>query len=521
MTGVSGITPLSPAMSVAMKADRAAVTIFRNGAYEIQFVDTVPGPPPPLTDALKVLAGKDAAVLPPSPRVSSTITRMLGQPATGLPPATAEFAQQPYKKGLQLVGIGTSAAVGTSGGFGTYFGGGISFQFSDMLGNHMLGVGVAVNGGVSDIGAGVNYLNREHRMNWGLYMDRAPITTGSFAQGFTTINGQQVFVDQTLIYRQTFTEGGAMVAYPLSRSTRLEATGGVRHITFTQELDTNYYDRFGNFITNEHNKVEAAPALDLLDVGTAIVRDTSAFGATSPVLGQRLRFEVSPMFGDLNATTLTADVRQYVMPFKPVTFAGRFLHVGRYGSSAEDERLMPFFLGYSTLVRGYDMNSFSPAECSFTLDGSCPEFDRLVGSRIIVTNGEVRAPIPGLFHGRLDYGPVPVELLGFYDGGVAWNQFERPIFVRNGTRDWVSSVGFGARVNAFGFAILEFNMAKPLNRPLQSWMFVFNLRAGYVSPCPVPVPVPGSGSGFRFGVRRSGFWFGVPVQGSGFFHSEP
>ena len=130
-------------------------------------------------------------------------------------------------------------------------------------------------------------------------------------------------------------------------------------------------------------------------------------------------------------------------------------------------------------MRGYDVNTFRADECSITLDGSCPEFDRLIGSRMMVFNGEVRAPIPGLWKGRLDYGPIPVEIFGFFDAGVAWTQAERPTFVNNGTREWVTSVGVGARVNLFGFAIAEFNLAKPLDRPQRGFMFVFNFRPGF------------------------------------------
>jgi hypothetical protein len=84
----------------------------------------------------------------------------------------------------------------------------------------------------------------------------------------------------------------------------------------------------------------------------------------------------------------------------------------------------------------------------------------------------------GLFTGNLDYGPVPVELFGFWDAGVAWSQDEQPGFA-GGTRPWVMSVGGGARVNLFGFAIGEFNMVRPIDRPARGWMFVFNLRPGY------------------------------------------
>src|SRR5262249_56632767 len=37
--GVSGITALSPALSIAGQADRAAYSVYRNGAYEIEAID--------------------------------------------------------------------------------------------------------------------------------------------------------------------------------------------------------------------------------------------------------------------------------------------------------------------------------------------------------------------------------------------------------------------------------------------------------------------------------------------------
>jgi hypothetical protein len=191
-----------------------------------------------------------------------------------------------------------------------------------------------------------------------------------------------------------------------------------------------------------------------------------------------MRLEVSPTFGDLRMTNLMADYRQYAMPVRPVSFAGRLLHAGRYGRDAEDTRLTPLFLGYPTLVRGYDVNSFEAGECTFAADGSCQELDRLFGTRLLVFNGEMRVPIGGLFTGQLDYGPIPVELFGFLDAGVAWTAAERPSFA-GGSRDWISSVGAGARVNLLGYVIGEFNFARPLQREGRGWRFVFNLRPAF------------------------------------------
>jgi hemolysin activation/secretion protein len=78
----------------------------------------------------------------------------------------------------------------------------------------------------------------------------------------------------------------------------------------------------------------------------------------------------------------------------------------------------------------------------------------------------------------MNYGPVPTELFAFYDGGVAWTSTEGPSFA-NGGRDWIASVGVGARASLFGIFIAEFNAARPLERPGAGWQFVFNMRPGF------------------------------------------
>ena len=65
--------------------------------------------------------------------------------------------------------------------------------------------------------------------------------------------------------------------------------------------------------------------------------DTSVFGATSPVSGQRYRFEVAPTLGTLQFTGLLADYRRYLMVAPFYTVAVRGIHYGRYGSGAMDD----------------------------------------------------------------------------------------------------------------------------------------------------------------------------------------
>ena len=67
-----------------------------------------------------------------------------------------------------------------------------------------------------------------------------------------------------------------------------------------------------------------------------------------------------------------------------MTLAFRALHYGRYGSGSDDTRLYPLFIGYPNLVRGYDVGTFNTQDCTANAVSSCPEFDRLQGSRLLV-----------------------------------------------------------------------------------------------------------------------------------------
>ena len=317
------------------------------------------------------------------------------------------------------------------------------------------------------------------RFNWGLVAEQIPYITGRFRQSLDTIGNEPVVREEIERFNQIHRQAGGVVAYPLSRSQRLEFTGGLHQISFNRRIDEQVYSlATGRLLSEERRELPAPESLTLAETSAALVYDTSIFGATSPILGRRYRLEVSPTFGDLPYTSLLVDFRQYVMPFKPVTLAARVLHFGRYGSAAEDFRLTPLYLGYPHLVRGYDFGSFHASECVADGTSSCPAFDRLVGSRLLIANAEVRFPLLGLFKREFVYGPVPLEGVIFGDAGVAWTRDDNPSFA-DGTRDVVRSVGAGVRVNAFGFAVVEFDAVRPLDRPGRGWMFAFNFSPGF------------------------------------------
>ena len=76
------------------------------------------------------------------------------------------------------------------------------------------------------------------------------------------------------------------------------------------------------------------------------------------------------------------------------------------------------------------------------------------------------------------YGPIPVEVAFFADGGVAWNRNEKPSIL-GGSREGVGSAGVAFRVNLLGFAIGQFDIARPFQRRARGWVFQFNLSPGF------------------------------------------
>src|SRR5690606_14579242 len=195
----------------------------------------------------------------------------------------------------------------------------------------------------------------------------------------------------------------------------------------------------------------------------AFVRDTSTFGFVSPVRGMRLRLENQWTTGDLDFQTTRVDYRRYFFR-APLTVAVRLLHLGRRGSDAEDPRLALFDIGSNTLVRGYDLDSFDLAECRSSAGlaslTACPQFERLIGSRIAVANFELRLALLGTQDfGVFDAPAAPTELAFFIDAGAAWSSGQSVdwSFRRNtDERVPVFSAGIAARTVVLGMLPLEF-----------------------------------------------------------------
>lgn len=477
-TGASGITETSPALSVAQRSGRLAYSVFRTNGYELYAIDA---PEALAGEPVSTAAAATAAILPPAERANPELVRRLEDPITGLPADTA-FARRPYRPGLSLTYIGQPTLLAGSSQFGTYVGGGASLYFSDQLGDHNLVTGIQVNGGLKDITALVGYQNLSHRWNWGAVVEQVPYVTGAFGAGFTTLDGDVVYVEQELIERQTSRDVQGVLSYPFSTVQRVELSAGFSNISFDRELRTRgFSNTTGEQVIDTDEDLPAGDAINLGLASAALVYDNSFFGATGPILGQRYRIEASPTIGSIDFVGALADFRRYFMPARPFTLAARLMHYGRYGSGGEDPRLQPLYLGWTGMVRGYRIGSFDAAECRPTAadPSGCPVFDQLLGSRIAVANLELRFPLLGVLGlGSGYYGALPLDFTIFGDGGLAWDTANEPKLT-GGDRGAVFSAGAGLRFNLFGFAVAELNAVHPFQRPGKNLIWELNLQPGF------------------------------------------
>ncbi len=497
-TGVTGITGLSPALSAASNADRVAFSVYESGEYNVYtMADTAKlrgslVAAEIVQDAGTVVFAEEeasvetasAGVLPPSNRDEGEIERYLSDPNYGLTDENA-FGTEEYNPSLSLDFISRPYLNAGTDRFGLFIGGGASAFWSDMLGRHNVATQFQIQGTLKDIAAVVGYTNRRHRLNWGLVVGQVPYRSGSFSFGRQfTPDGDDVLVERRDLLRQYNRQVTGMVSYPFSRVHRIEFTAGVRNITFSREIRTIQTSLItAREVADEKIDIPTFNSLNLAQGSVALVYDNSFFGATAPILGQRYRIELGPSLGSLNYASVLGDFRKYIMPVRPFTLAARVTHFGRYGAGGEDAVLSDLFIGFSTLVRGYNFNSFTINECDETFN--CPILESLFGSKMVVGNAELRFPLFGaLGIGQGMFGILPVDFIAFGDAGLAWDSDVNGIRALGlgcevNCREPVYSAGVGLRINVLGFIIAEIDYVKPFQRPLKGAHWQFSFAPGF------------------------------------------
>ena len=525
-TGVSGISPLSPALSWAHEADRLAFAYYENGQYNVYGLDNprslkrqpFQGPAAPPTTSLlaaerRVLANAaPAATVATAPAAaapragesvyrSSTGFRPSDAPTAGkdsgaaaLPapvsvkalidsspvlPDTSEFTFKPYHTRFTPDYVARPTIGYARDNFGNGFFGGTAISLSDILGNHTLAFAASVNGRLAEAQVLAVYLNQTHRINWLVggsqepFYFYLPTTIGPDPNPQNPGGTALTYQVERFVIRDAF----ALAYYPFSTFTRLEFGGHFANIS--QAVLQQQYEfapcQGGQCLVNITNpNTINGPSITYYGPQVALVHDNSLFGFVGPFAGARSRFEIAPSWGGWRFTSGLADWRRYFFA-RPFTLALRGLFFGRKGRDAD---IFPQFLGTTDLLRGYTAGSMINNDCLQAPPVNagatgCPELDQLIGSKVAVVNAELRFPLTrSLVLGFLPVGLPPIEGALFYDMGLAWSDTSVVVWQRHGNespelyRQPLRSWGGSIRMNLLGFVVLRFDYTKPLNRPL-------------------------------------------------------
>jgi hypothetical protein len=485
-------------------------TTFYNQGNEIRGFDAAQAVGTPVTPT----AVADGGQLPPPDVTHSLVQGYLADATAGLPSGN-DFQVVPYHSSFSLDAIGQpSLGVIAGGPFGTGVAGGVSMVFGDQLSDRQIFAAIQANGTVKDIGGALQYYNMRSRWNYGVGVEHIPYLTGAVYLQDTVVNNvaaysvnqllQRIYIDQAMLFTQ----------YPFSTTRRLELSANMTHYGFDTELFKTVF--VGNTIVDETDTnigSQYKPVWFAMP-SIALVGDNSFAAFTSPVEGERYRFQATQTSGSVNYSTLLGDYRKYFF-LRPFTMAFRGISLGRYGGGAEDiNTTWPIYLGEETLIRGYGYGSFTSDECTVTGSATaaaaasgCPVFERLFGSKVAVANAELRIPLFGTEgFGLLNFPFLPTEVSPFFDAGVSYTNAQGPdwrltraansvpancIVPVNNTiaqqrsfypcadRIPVFSTGLSFRFNLMGYAIMEAYAAHPFQRPQKTWVWGFQLAPGW------------------------------------------
>ena len=480
-TGVTGISPLSPAISWAKEADRLAFAYYEEGKHHVYTVENprslkrapyrapaVPPvvasllqagprrpsvaarplePPQPLpADSERVTASvyrtadgfRESAAPPPAARghdsteaASPVSVRALLDSARLALPDTTAFGFRPYRVRYSTDYVARPTVGYQRDNFGRGVYGGTAVALSDILGDHTLIFAGAVNGRLAEAEALAAYINQRRRLGWAvggsqqpLYfyerprVDTVPLPDNPSESGILLTSRIR-----RLVIRQVF----GQAYYPFSRFQRLELGLSASNVSDATLEVPNLYarDDFGRYYyygTREIRTV-AGPSVNFVQPSVALVHDKSLFAFVGPFAGSRWRLQYSPTFGDWRFDAAIVDYRQYIW-FRPFTLAFRGFMYGRFGRDADRFHI---FLGSTELIRGYTAGSFRDRECIEDVGGAsqtgCAELDQLIGSKVAVANVELRFPLAyNVTLGFLGVGIPPIEAAAFYDVGIAWDE---------------------------------------------------------------------------------------------------
>jgi outer membrane protein assembly factor BamA len=400
-----------------------------------------------------------------------TVSALLDSAAFALPDTT-RFKDYQYAAGFQPEYISQPQVGYGSNQFGQGVVGGTTIVLSDLLGNQQLAFSGAINGRVSDAQVFASYANLSRRAQYQMGVSQYPYyLLGD--RSFTTNAAGAVTDVADRYFRYVQREAFATGLYPLDRFRRFEFGARVSGVSQSEITINTTVDPISGYATGQNRgSSRGLGSAWMVSPSLAYVSDNALYGYTSPLMGHRYRVQFEPSIGTWRWLDYLVDARRYdPILFNFLTVATRFTTSITAG---HDETRFRKYIGRADYVRGYDHQGYSTFICSgdnaTQAKGDQCGALQLFGSRVAFANAELRFPLLRRVDlGFLPIGLPPIDGLFFYDAGLAWDggmsvTAKRPAnYDQNLMRFPLRSYGFGIRFNLFGFAILRWDYAKPLD----------------------------------------------------------
>ncbi len=284
---------------------------------------------------------------------------------------------------------------------------GLTAAFSDVMGNHLLFVGlgnstIETRDFLDNFSAAVTYVNLSRRLNYGL-------SVFHYAGEYYDRLGYPFYERRA--------GGGLVLRYPFNKFARIETNLSLAYAETDRTLTG--FRRSGPVGTHS----------------ISYVRDTSLWHVTGPLDGHRLNVTAATNLnlkeGEPENTLLFGEVSRYLRLGLTSCYAVRL-----QGRWSEGENPEVFLLGGSHSLRLWPHRL-------------------LHGKRSLLLNQEVRFPllrgaVLGLPPGNLELPGVQGAL--FVDGGSAWSDGWPP--------PWAGSYGVGLRMGFGGFLVLRLDIGR-------------------------------------------------------------
>ena len=479
LSGVSGIVPESPCISLSRDGKRLVFSAFTRGGWDIYSIRDVPkflaAPPvlaspsipagaPVLAQAGLVDEGADldpapapvrTAPLPPpgasvmmgarSDSLHTWVRPDSARTASSAPDSgratvadttlslyvrqayreplvdSTTFRHAPYRPKFSRDYVSGGAFFASNIGFA----GSSVMSFSDVLGNHNILVALSLFGDIGNSDIFLAYSNLAHRTNY---------TIAAFQYRTDLLLLSSPSTDQ--VESQVYRGGAFLLSRPFSRFRRIEY--GVEAAALDRGVLLYNYD-LGTVSQQQADKTYLYVAPNV-----GLVADNALYGSTGPINGGRSSYTAEHAIGDVSYTTLMMDWRRYTNIHHNYAFAQRLIAGSSFG---RDPRLFRF--GGAFTYRGAD-------------------YGDLVGSNALLGNLEFRFPLIEQLRfgwpGRITLGGINGVL--FMDAASAWEKGTKPrFFTREGgfhSDDLLFAWGAGARIN-LGYFILRYDFGRGHN----------------------------------------------------------